>query len=84
MDIYVFQEQFQNRASAFTCSQCELSQVVFEAILERGYQGDLAIDDVRVFEGSCVEVSTKDDAASVNGTLALNSTESFNATFLGN
>ena len=30
-------------------------QVVFEGITERGFQGDLAIDDFRIFDGSCYE-----------------------------
>lgn len=28
-------------------------QITFEAILERGYQGDIAIDDISVLEGAC-------------------------------
>ena len=33
-------------------------QVVFAAILEYGYQGDIAIDDVRIFDGECYHVMT--------------------------
>ena len=38
-----------------------LFQVVFEGILERGYQGDIAIDDIRVFDGQCQESPTFDE-----------------------
>lgn len=37
-----------------------LRQVVFEAILENGYLGDMAIDDVRVFDGTCYNAKTLD------------------------
>ena len=36
-------------------------QVVFEAILEAGYAGDIAIDDFRIFDGECYNVMTAEE-----------------------
>ena len=57
-------------------------QVVFEAILDRGYQGDMAIDDIRVFEGLCIEMYTTDSVDNQNATMSFNSTEIPNSTSL--
>ena len=33
--------------------------MVFEAIVDAGYAGDIAIDDFRVFDGPCYDVTTE-------------------------
>ena len=42
--------------------------MIFEARTEAGYEGDIALDDVRVFEGACTGARSYDE---INGITAL-------------
>lgn len=34
-------------------------KVVFEGLMEKGYQGDIAVDDFQIFDGDCTETKVK-------------------------
>lgn len=50
------QEELKEKTSEVFCC---LLQVVFEALLANGPEGDIALDDITVSPGSCVEVGGK-------------------------
>ena len=41
--------------SSMICHQHRLFQVVFEGVVGNGYQGDIAVDDISILNGKCLD-----------------------------
>ena len=54
-------------------------QIIFETRTEAGYEGDIALDDVRVFEGKCEGARSYDEINGITALAAIDQPQSFKA-----